>query len=99
MDITDLSIAQMERSYRNSLINSLNGYKCLQLIGTIGKDGHSNLGLFSSVIHLGSFPALFGVVFRPKSQNHDTLSNIERSKIYTMNNVSYAKPGIHTQQI
>jgi len=88
MDITDLSIAQMERSYRTSLINSLNGYKCLQLIGTMGKDGHSNLGLFSSVIHLGSSPALFGVVFRPKSQNHDTLSNIERSGIYTMNNVT-----------
>ncbi|MFC3559251.1 flavin reductase family protein [Pedobacter jamesrossensis] len=88
MDITSLSISKMERSYRTSLINSLNGYKCLQLIGTTGKDGHSNLGLFSSVVHLGSSPALLGVIFRPKSQNHDTLSNIERTGTYTMNNVT-----------
>ncbi len=88
MDITQQEIQKMDRAYRTVLINSLPGYKCLQLVGTIGKGGHSNLGLFNSIVHLGASPALLGMVFRPKSAEHDTLSNIERSGSYTFNNVT-----------
>lgn len=57
------------------------------MVGTIGENGHSNLGLFNSIFHVGSNPALLGMIFRPKSADHDTLSNIERTGFYTFNNV------------
>ncbi|TCD26524.1 flavin reductase family protein [Pedobacter psychrodurus] len=88
MDITQQTIQQMDHAHRATLINSLPGYKCLQLVGTTGINGHSNLGLFNSVVHLGASPALLGMVFRPKSADHDTLSNIERTGFYTFNNVT-----------
>ncbi|MFF5380366.1 flavin reductase family protein [Pedobacter suwonensis] len=88
MHITQQEIQKMDRSYRSVMINSLPGYKCLQLVGTTAENGHSNLGLFNSIVHLGASPALLGIVFRPKSADHDTLSNIERSGSYTLNNVT-----------
>lgn len=77
----------MDERFRATLINSLPGFKCLQLVGTLGNDGHSNLGIFNSIFHLGASPALLGMVFRPGSEDHDTLSNIKRTGSYTFNNV------------
>ncbi|MCX2575194.1 flavin reductase family protein [Pedobacter sandarakinus] len=88
IDITNAIIGQMEKRYRATLINSLPGFKCLQLIGTSSDNGHSNLGLFNSIFHLGASPALLGVIFRPQSTDHDTLTNIKRTGIYTLNNVT-----------
>lgn len=87
MQLSTLSLEQMDQRFRATLINSLPGFKCLQLVGTMGENGHSNLGLFNSIFHLGASPALLGMVFRPGSQDHDTLDNITRSGIYTFNNV------------
>ncbi|MEJ5995657.1 flavin reductase [Pedobacter sp. Du54] len=77
----------MEDRFRATLVNSLPGFKCLQLVGTMGSSGHSNLGLFNSIFHLGASPALLGMVFRPGSHDHDTLANIKRTGAYTFNNV------------
>lgn len=77
----------MDQRYRATFINSLPGFKCLQLVGTLGENGHSNLGIFNSIFHLGASPALLGMVFRPGSQDHDTLGNIKRTGVYTFNNV------------
>ena len=87
MEITSNSIQQMEKRYRTTLINSLPGFKCLQLVGTLSENGHSNLGVFNSIFHLGASPALLGMIFRPQSEDHDTLKNIKRTGIYTFNNV------------
>lgn len=87
MNISHSNLLEMEKSYRNMLINSLPGLKCLQMVGTMSENGHSNLGLFNSIFHVGSNPALLGMIFRPKSADHDTLSNIERTGFYTFNNV------------
>jgi len=87
MNISQSDLLEMEKAYRNTLINSLPGLKCLQMVGTLSENGHSNLGLFNSIFHVGSDPALLGMIFRPKSADHDTLNNIERTGFYTFNNV------------
>ena len=87
MNISTASIQKMETRIRATLINSLPGYKCLQLVGTLGANGHSNLGIFNSIFHLGASPALLGMVFRPGSADHDTLQNIKTTGYYTFNNV------------
>lgn len=88
MNISDKEIEQMEKRYRATLINSLPGFKSLQLVGTMSENGHSNLGIFNSIFHLGASPALLGMIFRPDSKDHDTLKNIERTGFYTFNNVT-----------
>ena len=88
MEISSIALSEMENRYRATLINSLPGFKCLQLVGTIGENGHSNLGIFNSIFHLGASPALLGMIFRPQSEDHDTLQNIKRTGFYTFNNVT-----------
>ncbi|RZK55601.1 MAG: flavin reductase family protein [Pedobacter sp.] len=87
MEISALKLTEMDDRVRATFINSLPGFKCLQLVGTISEHGHSNLGIFNSIFHLGASPALLGMVFRPGSQDHDTLANIKRTGNYTFNNV------------
>ncbi len=77
----------MEKRFRTTFINSLPGYKCLQLLGTVNKEGVTNLGLFNSVFHLGANPALLGMIFRPDGDDHDSLKNIIQTSQYTLNNV------------
>lgn len=80
-------ILQMEKLYRVNLINGIAGYKPLHLLGTINNAGITNLCIVSSVFHLGSNPALLGVVMRPQRENNDTLKNIKETGFYTLNNV------------
>ena len=81
-------ILNTSRIKRLNLINSITGIKPGNLIGTISEDGHSNLAIFSSVIHLGSNPALIGFITRPdKSVKRDTLENILETNYYTINHI------------
>ena len=80
-------IAQMEKHYRINLINSVAGYKSLNLLGTISQDGITNLSVVSSAFHLGSNPPLLGIVMRPEREHNDTLKNIRDIGHYTLNNV------------
>ncbi len=82
-------IEQLERIYRLNLINSLSGVKPVNLVGTRSAKKEDNLAIFSSVVHLGSSPAQFGLVMRPQSTEiGDTYSNITETKYYTINHVS-----------
>jgi flavin reductase (DIM6/NTAB) family NADH-FMN oxidoreductase RutF len=81
-------INNMTERYRAHLINSLSGFKSANLIGTINKQGQTNLAMFSSVIHLGASPALVGFITRPHSVTRHTLENIKQTKQYTINQVS-----------
>jgi flavin reductase (DIM6/NTAB) family NADH-FMN oxidoreductase RutF len=78
-------IEQLEQSYRRSFINSLAGFRQAVLVGTKSADGHANLAIFNSLIHLGANPALFGLINRPDSVQRDTLQNILETKEYTLN--------------
>ena len=81
-------ILNSSKIYRLNLINSITGIKPANLIGTISKDGHTNLAIFSSVIHLGSNPSLIGFITRPcKKVRRDTLNNILETNYYTINHV------------
>ena len=76
-----------ERFYRANFINSLTGFKSASLIGTINADGVPNLGMFSSLVHIGSDPALIGYINRPVTAAPHTLANIKANGWYTVNHV------------
>jgi len=70
------------------MINSLSGFKSANLVGTCNGDQLNNLAIFSSVVHLGSSPALVGFITRPDSVERHTLENIKRTQRYTINQVN-----------
>jgi len=76
-----------ERFYRANFINSLTGFKSASLIGTINAQGVPNLGMFSSIIHIGSDPALIGYINRPIAAAPHTLANIKANGLYTVNHI------------
>jgi flavin reductase (DIM6/NTAB) family NADH-FMN oxidoreductase RutF len=79
-----------ERFYRANFINSLTGFKSASLIGTINAQGVPNLGLFSSMVHIGSDPALIGYINRPLAAAPHTLANIKLGGFYTVNHIQAA---------
>jgi len=80
-------LSSLEHLYRINLINSCSGFKSANLIATKSKDGVSNVAVFSSVIHLGSSPALLGFVTRPTTVPRNTYKNIKETGTYTINHV------------
>ncbi|MBC6613307.1 flavin reductase [Hymenobacter sp. BT507] len=88
--ITAADIESYEKIYRLNLINAITGYKPANLIGTASPMGHTNLAIFSSVVHLGSNPPLLGMVTRPTSVPRHTYSNIQETSCYTINHVPAA---------
>ena len=73
--------------FRVQFFQSLAGPKSVHLIGTKDEKGISNLGVFSSVNHLGSNPPYFSFVNRPEMVKRDTLSNIRSTGFFTINSV------------
>lgn len=78
-------IERLEKRYRTAFINSLAGFRQAVLVGTKSKEGHTNLAIFNSLIHLGANPAIFGLLSRPEIVERDTLKNILDTKEYTLN--------------
>ncbi|GAA4327070.1 flavin reductase [Mucilaginibacter gynuensis] len=87
VNITSEDISRLEKQYRVNLINSLIGFRALNLLGTISTDGMTNVCIVSSVFHLGANPPLIGMVIRPEREHNDTLRNIKTTGQYTLNNV------------
>lgn len=85
--ITRSDIDQMNKRHRVQFVNCLPGFKSANLIGTINEEGRTNLAIFSSFIHMGSDPAIFGFVTRPTSVQRHTYLNIREIKYYTVNSV------------
>ena len=89
MHYTESEIKDLNRIIRLKLMNSITGIKSANLIGTISESGNVNLAIFSSVVHLGSDPALIGFVMRPNNNvKRDTLNNILETKHFTINHVN-----------
>lgn len=84
---TNRQIAGLEKRARTALVNSLSGFKSLNLIGTLDTSGQTNLAIFNSVMHIGADPALMGFISRPDSVDRHTLENIQESGFYTVNHV------------
>jgi flavin reductase (DIM6/NTAB) family NADH-FMN oxidoreductase RutF len=81
-------ILQMDLRKRVQFINSLGGFKSVCLIGTENKSNQSNLAIFSSLIHIGSNPPLFGIISRPAAYERHTLENILETGFYTINHIN-----------
>ena len=80
----------MDRFYRANLVNSLSGFKSVNLVGTISQEGQTNLAIFSQVFHLGANPPLVGMVVRPDSVERHTLRNLLDTGFFTLNHVREA---------
>ena len=87
MHYTRDQINDLEKIKKINLINSCSGYKSANLIGTISKDGITNVAVFSSITHLGSNPPTLGFILRPTTVPRDTYKNILESGVFTINHI------------
>jgi len=88
MKITKENILAFEKLYRTNFVNSLSGFKSANLIGTISKEGKTNLAIFSSVIHVGANPPAIGFLMRPVSVERHTYTNIKETNYFTINHIN-----------
>ncbi len=88
MKINNENILAFEKLYRTNFVNSLSGFKSANLIGTISKEGKTNLAIFSSVIHVGANPPLIGMLVRPASVPRHTYTNIKETGYFTINHIN-----------
>jgi len=88
MKYSKQDIEQLDKVSRLKLINAITGIKPANLIGTVNNLGQTNLAVFSSVVHLGSAPALLGFVSRPRTADvGHTYRNIIENGRYTINHI------------
>lgn len=85
--ITSADITAMDKLVRVQFATSLPGAKPISLIGSVNAAGQTNLAPFSSVVHLGSNPALLGMISRPDLVERHTLANLLESKQWTINHL------------
>jgi flavin reductase (DIM6/NTAB) family NADH-FMN oxidoreductase RutF len=86
--ISSEAIAGMEKQTRVHFINSIGGFKSVSLVGTVDKQGNTNLAVFSSLVHIGANPALVALIFRPSPPERNTLSNLIETGFYTINHIN-----------
>ncbi|MBV1925029.1 MAG: flavin reductase [Dokdonia sp.] len=88
MQYTKEDIQAMDKVSRLKIINSVTGIKPGNLVGTVSKEGVSNVAIFSSVVHLGSNPPLLGFISRPRTAEvGHTYTNIMETGCYTINHI------------
>lgn len=88
MHLSKTDIQKLEHRKRLNIINSITGIKPANLIGTKSDDDQTNVAIFSSVVHLGSNPALIGFIMRPTGEvPRHTYENIKENGFYTINHV------------
>lgn len=88
MYLSKTDLERLDKAKRLNIINSVTGIKPANLIGTISKTGQTNLAIFSSVVHLGSAPALLGFITRPTGEvPRHTYENLKEVGTYTINQI------------
>lgn len=91
MHYTKQTIQEMDGVQKIKFMNSISGIKPANLIGSISDQGETNVAIFSSVVHLGSDPALLGFITRPTGEvPRHTFENILQNKQYTINHIPSA---------
>ena len=83
-----VGVAALPQRFRARLVNSLSGFKSANLVGTADADGQPACCIVSSVVHLGSNPALLGVVFRPPGDDAHNYHNLASSGHFTLSHVT-----------
>ncbi|WP_298536937.1 flavin reductase [uncultured Algibacter sp.] len=83
----ETDIQNLDHLYKINLINSCSGYKSANLIGSKSKVGIENVAVFSSVVHIGSSPAMLGFFLRPTTVVRNTYENLKSSGVYTINHI------------
>lgn len=78
----------MEKQERVHFANSLGGFKSVCLVGTQNSKGQTNLAIIDSLLHIGSNPPLFGMIFRPGVVERHTLENILETGFYSINHIN-----------
>lgn len=81
------ALSQRSRDFRRNFFNSLPGPRGVHLIGTKGHRGDENLGVFSSVVHLGASPALLGFHLRPLTVPRHTYHHLKARGWFTLNTI------------
>ena len=81
-------LESLSKIYRLNLINSVTGYKSAHLLGTTSSSGNENLAVFSSIVHLGSNPALIGFILRPTTVPRHSHANMKSTGIFTLNAIT-----------
>jgi flavin reductase (DIM6/NTAB) family NADH-FMN oxidoreductase RutF len=84
---TKTEILQLEKLYRNNLINSCTGYKSANLLATKSPSGITNVAIFNSITHLGSTPPLISFILRPTTVPRNTYKNIKETAYFTVNHI------------
>jgi len=84
---TEPDFPAMEKQFHTNLINSLSGFKSVNLVGTINAQEITNLAIFSQIFHIGANPPLMGMLVRPDSVPRHTLANLLKTGYYTFNNI------------
>ncbi len=87
MRYTREDIDNLNKIFRINLINSCSGYKSANLLGSISKEGITNVAVFSSVTHLGSNPPTLGFILRPTTVPRNTYKNIKDTGVFTINHI------------
>ena len=80
-------INKLEQIFKINLINSCSGFKSANLLGSISKEGVSNVAVFSLVIHLGSNPPTLGFILRSTTVPRNTHKNIKDLGSFTINHI------------
>lgn len=80
-------IMAMDRFPRMHLMNTISGIKGAHLLGTLGHRGAANLGVFSSIVHIGANPPHLGFILRPLTVPRDTYHHIKATGFFTLNSV------------
>lgn len=87
MHYSRADIDKLEHLFKINLINSCSGYKSANLLGSISKEGITNVAVFSSVTHLGSNPPTLGFILRPTTVPRNTYKNIKQTRVFTINHI------------
>jgi len=83
-------IDNLGKIFRINLINSCSGFKSANLLGSVSKEGITNVAVFSSVTHLGSNPPTLGFVLRPTTVPRNTHKNFKETGYFTINHIHEA---------
>lgn len=87
VNFSSTELAGFEPDFKRNFINSLSGYKSVNLIGTIDTKKRTNLAIYNSIIHVGTSPPLIGMLVKPPSLPRHTLNNILETGVYTINHI------------
>lgn len=86
--IAEHDFMNFSKTKKAHFINSLSGFKPLNLIATISREKYSNVCVISSLFHLGSDPALMGFIIKSDLELSHTLNNLRFNRMCTINHVN-----------